>query len=276
MLTNHRPLRVAVLCSRRAPGLAALIDRQAAGHDEFEIACVLSSEPACADAAPLRQHDVPMVTHPIADFYTSRGSSVYRDFLTRRSYDRATVDLLEPHDVDLVLLDGYLYLLTKPMLDRYRNRILNLHFSDLTIRRADHGPAYAGIRAVRDAIVDGQKETCATVHLVNDEPDGGPPLVRSWTYPVSPLVERARRWSALDMLKAYAFAHQEWMMREVSTPLLHAALDLITSRRIDLDALAARDPAAVIPWLIDEHERLTPPDAMRIHEVLRGYRRASA
>lgn len=276
MLTDRRPLRVAVLCSRRAPGLAALMDRHAAGDDDFEIACVVSSESACPDAAALHHHGVPSVTHAIAEFYRSRGSSVFRDFLTRRSYDRETVDLLEPHDVDLVLLDGYLYLLTKPMLERYRHRILNLHFSDLTIRRADHGPAYAGIRAVRDAIVDGQKETCATVHLVNDEPDGGAPLVKSWTYPVSPLVDRARRWNAVDMLKAYAFAHQEWMMREVSAPLLHATFDLLASRRVDLDALAARDPAAVTPWLIDEHARLTPPDAVRIHEVLRGYRRASA
>jgi phosphoribosylglycinamide formyltransferase-1 len=276
MLIMRSPLRVAVLCSRRAPGLLSLIERRPGRSDRYEIACVVTSESSCADAAAACELGVPMVTHPIAEFYSSRSSSVYRDFLTRRSYDRATADLLAPHAADVLLLDGYLYLLTKPILERYRNRILNLHFSDLTIRRADHGPAYAGIRAVRDAIIDGQVETCATVHLVNDEPDGGPPLVRSWAYPVSPLVARARRWNALDMMKAYAYAHQEWMMRDASGPLLRAALDLVTSGKVDLDALSARDPAAVVPWLVDEQERLTPPDAMRIHEVLRGYRRASA
>lgn len=272
-----RPLRVAVLCSRRAPGLAAIVDRSATHDARFDVACAITSEPACADAAALRERGLPVPSHPIADFYRSRSSSsVYRDLLTRRSYDRATADLIEPFDVDLVLLDGYLYVLTRPFLERYRNRILNLHFSDLTIRRADRGPAYAGIRAVRDAIVDGQTETCATVHLVDDEPDGGAPIVRSWAYPVSPLVAKARRWNAVDMLKAYAFAHQEWMMREASAPLVCAALTLVASGAVDLDALASCDPASVTPWLVDERERLTPPGAVRIHELLRGYQRASA
>lgn len=276
MLTIDRPLRVAVLCSRRAPGLLSLLARGVSTQTGIEIACVITSEAGSADACALGEQGVTVITHSIAEFYRSRSSSVYRDFLTRRSYDRATTDLLEPQAVDLVVLDGYLYLLTKPILERYRNRILNLHFSDLTVRRADRGPAYAGIRAVRDAIVDGQIETCATVHLVNDEPDGGAPIVRSWAYPVSPLVAKAKRWNASDMIKAYAYAHQEWMMREASGPLLRAALELVATGRIDLDALSARDPATVVPWLVDEQERLTPPDAMRIHEVLRGYRRASA
>ena len=155
------------------------------------------------------------------------------------------------------------YLLTTPMLEAFPHRILNLHFSDLTIRRADRRPAYAGIRAVRDAIVDGQKETSATVHMVNEEPDGGPPVVRSWPYPVSPLVAHARSWDARDMLKAYAFAHQEWMIRGASGPLLSAALQLVASGTVDLDELAMRDPGTVTPWLIDERGRMTPPAGTR-------------
>ena len=78
------------------------------------------------------------------------------------------------------------------------------------------------------------------------------------------------------MLKAYAFAHQEWMIRDASGPLLSAALRLVTDRRVDLDDLSAADPARVMPWLIDGQGRMTPPDALRIHELLRGYKRASA
>ena len=115
-----------------------------------------------------RDRGVTVVPHPIARFYETRSSNVYRDFVTRRAYDRETVELLARYAPDVVLLDGYLYLLTRPMLDAYRNRMLNLHFSDLTIRRADRRPTYAGIRAVRDAIADGAQETSATVHLVND------------------------------------------------------------------------------------------------------------
>jgi folate-dependent phosphoribosylglycinamide formyltransferase PurN len=276
MLTINRPLRVAVLCSGRAPGLLHLLDVDPCRGRTYDISCLITSERTCADAEQVAQRGLTVMTHSIRDFYEARGSKVYRDFVTRRAYDRATVDLLAPHAPDLVLLDGYLYLLTKPMLEAHRNRMLNLHFSDLTIRRADHGPAYAGIRAVRDAIADGQIETNATIHLVNDQPDGGAPIVRSWPYPVSPLVARARQWSAPDMLKAYAYAHQEWMIRSASGPLLSSALKLVAGGEVDLDALSAREPSAVTPWLLDEQGRMTPPAALRMHEILRRYKRASA
>ena len=135
--------------------------------------------------------------------------------------------LLAPFEPDVVVLDGYLYLLTAPMLGAFPNRIINLHFSDLTLRRADGRPAYAGIRAVRDAVFDGRTETRATVHLVDAEPDDGAPILLSWPFAVPPLVEDGRRWRATEMLKAYAFAHQEWMLRAASGPMLRAALELV-------------------------------------------------
>ncbi len=259
MLTRRTPLRVAVLCSRRAPGLAHLLTQAIGTARPFDIVSVITSEPACADAEVVREHGVPMQTHDIRAYYASRGANVYHDVATRRAYDRDTLALLEPDAPDIVLLDGYLYLLTRPMLELYRNRMLNLHFSDLTLRRQDHGPVYPGLRAVRDALMDGQTETRATVHVVNDEPDGGAPLVRSWAYPVSPMVARARAWNAADMLKAYAFAHQEWMIREASGPLLASALSLVATGAIDLDAFEGLDPDRVVPWLLDERGRLTPP-----------------
>lgn len=276
MLTTDRPLRVAVLCSRRAPGLVHLLASDSARGTAFDIVAVVTSESTCPEAGLLDACGIPGIVHDIRAFYEARGSSVYRDFVTRRAYDRATVDLLTPFAPDLVLLDGYLYLVTKPMLEAYANRILNLHFSDLTIRRADHRPAYAGIRAVREALADGQVETSATLHLVNDEPDGGAPVVRSWHFPVSPLVARARQWHAMDMLKAYAFAHQEWMIREASGPVLSAALALIAAGTVDLDALGRVDAAYVTPWHVDARLRLTPPDSARMHSLLRGYSQATA
>ena len=61
------------------------------------------------------------------------------------------------------------------------------------------------------------------------------------------------------MLRAYAFAHQEWMMREASGPLLAAALQLIAGGQLALDTIGAREPQAVEPWSIDESGHLTPP-----------------
>ena len=259
MLTSPRPLRVGVLCSRRAPGLLHLLDLY--DRAESEVVCVISTDGDFSEAPRLRERGIPVITHDIRAFYATRAAKLMKDLRVREAFDTETVGILHRYEPDLVLLDGYLYLLTQPMLDTYRHRLLNLHFSDLTVRRADRRPAYIGIRAVRDAIVDGQRETSATVHLVNSEPDGGAPLVRSWRFPVSPLVGRARAWQAQDMLKAYAYAHQEWMMREASGPLLAAALQLVVRGQLALDTLGAREPRAVEPWSLNESGHLFPPGA---------------
>jgi folate-dependent phosphoribosylglycinamide formyltransferase PurN len=273
MLTNCRPLRAAVLCSKRAPGLVDLLEHDRRRGEAYEIVCVVCSEAAFAEERRLAELGVRVLSHPIAGFCAQRGASMFRDFDTRAHYDAATLGCLRRYAPDLILLDGYRYLVTRPLLDAFPARILNLHFSDLTVRTADGRPMYPGPRAVRDAIVDAQTETSATVHLVNDVPDGGAPIVRSWAYPVSPLAARARAWQAADMLKAYAFAHQEWMIRGASALLLAASLALIADGRVDLDALAEADPAASMPWLVDEQGRLAPPASSGMCERLWRYRR---
>lgn len=175
MLTSRAPLRVAVLCSRRAPGLAHLLTQVAALGRAFEIVCVITSEPLCADTESVRAAGVPLQTHDIHAFYAAHASNVYRDFVTRREFDRDTLALLEPYAPDLVLLDGYVYLLTRPMLDLYRHRMLNLHFSDLTLRRPDHGPVYPGIRAVRDALADGLSPDLVVPWLLDERGRVTPP-----------------------------------------------------------------------------------------------------
>jgi phosphoribosylglycinamide formyltransferase 1 len=265
MLTHPRPsqvhqgpLRVAVLCSHRAPGLIHLLNSSPDRGAAYEIVCCVTSERTFAEEVRVERRGIPTLPHPITNFYEARGTSTYRDVAGRQEYDRGTLALIEPFFPDVVLLDGYLYLVTAALLRRFPNRILNLHFSDLTLRTIQGAPRFPGLRSVRDTLAAGCHETRATVHLVNDVPDGGAPIVRSWPFPVSPLVEELRTMDAGDVFKAYAFAHQEWMMRTVSGPLVAAALRLIATGAIDLDNLAARaqsDP----PWLLDQQGCLTVP-----------------
>jgi hypothetical protein len=130
---------------------------------------------------------------------------------------------------DLLLLSGYLYLLTEPALAAFSRRIVNVHGSDLT-RRGEHGrPKYLGLRAVRDAIFAGEPETRATAHWVTEELDMGRPILRSPAFPVSPLVPPAIARGDIRGLKAYAFAHQEWMLGEAWGPLWKGVLRLAAS-----------------------------------------------
>ena len=196
MLTTRAPLRVAVLCSHRAPGLLHLLERDPEHGRAYQVVAAITSELAFAGQDRVEAHGVPVYTHVIQEFYRRRGANLYRNFDVRRAYDCQTASLLKPFAPDLLMLAGYLYIATPALLHAYETRILNLHFSDLTLRDPKGRPLYPGIRAVRDAIFDGQPETKATVHLVNDVPDGGPPLVESWPFPVAPMAAAAHAWGA--------------------------------------------------------------------------------
>ncbi len=242
--------RVAVLCSQRAPGLLYLLNRAADRGVTFEIVCVVTSETTFAEEVRVERRGIPTVSHPIGAFDGPR-----------TAYDAETARRLGPFMPDLVLLDGYLYVLTEPMLRAYASRIINLHYSDLTLRRPDGSPRFPGIRAVRHSLAAGCPETRATVHLVDEQVDAGPPIVVSWPFPVSPLVEDMRTLDAADAFKAYAYAHEQWMMRTVSGPLMAAALRLIATSRVDLDRASRRLPWPTAPWQLDRNGYLIDPSS---------------
>lgn len=262
MLNIRRPLRIAVLCSHHAPGLMYLLNQCPGRGVDYEIVCCVTSEYTFDEEVRVERRGVPTLSHPIHHFYEHHHVSVYRDMSVREKYDAATLRRIEPFFPDLLLLDGYMYLITAPLLNAFGPRIINLHFSDLTLRHSDGTPIFPGIRAVRDAIVAGCPETRATVHVVNAEADAGQPIVRSWPFCVSPLVEDVRTQGAPDILKAYVYAHQQWMMRTASGPLLGAALRLIANGAVDLGAMARETSSA---WLLDRHELVPPEVDLVVH-----------
>jgi folate-dependent phosphoribosylglycinamide formyltransferase PurN len=225
------PLRVAVLCSRRAPGLAQLIDRSRQGGS-FVVAGVLTSDAACVEGSLLAGGDVPLVDHDIRRFYARRALPL-RDLGARAEYDAESIRRLAPFEPDVVALCGYLHIVTSRLLDAYPNRVINIHDSDL--------PRFRGLHGVRDAVFAGERVTRSTVHVATEDVDGGPPLVRSWAFPTHPLIHAARRWGAADILKAFAYAQREWMMRECWGALLGAAIDLFADGRVQV-----RDGGCVI------------------------------
>jgi phosphoribosylglycinamide formyltransferase 1 len=260
MLTPHHPLRVAVLCSFRAPGLLYLLNQSPDRGVSYEIVGCVTDRASFEDDDRVAGRGVPTMAHPIRAFYADRGAPDCRDMTIRAEYDAETLALIEPWFPDVVVLDGYLHLVTAPILRRFRNRVLNLHLSDLTLRTAAGAPRFPGIRAVRDALAAGCAETRATVHLADSEPDDGPPIVRSWPFPISPLVEDLRTQATDAAFRAYAFAHEQWMMRTASGPLVAAALRLVASGAVDLDVLATAGSDTNTPWLLERHGFLLAPE----------------
>jgi folate-dependent phosphoribosylglycinamide formyltransferase PurN len=227
MLTP-RP-RVAVLFSRRCPGLENLLS----GHRrrEFDLVCAMTtSDEGLAARDPMARLHVPLIAHSIRPFLSARGLRL-SDMAARRDYDRATVARLAMYRPDLVLLSSYLFILTDPVLEAFPGRIANVHGSDLARTRPDGRPLYPGLAAVRDAIRAGESETRATAHVVTERLDDGPILLRSRPFPVSPLVADLRRSGNLHAVNAYAHAHEEWMLLTAWGPLLTGAVARLRSSR---------------------------------------------
>ena len=156
-----RPLfrRLAVLISGRGSNLQSIIDAIQEGRLEATIAIVMSNRSDAAGLARAREADIDATwLNP-------------REYADRDAYDRAIVDLLRERQVDLVCLAGFMRRISRPFLDAFPNRILNIHPSLL--------PAFPGLDAQAQALRHGVKVAGATAHLVTEDLDGGPIVAQS-------------------------------------------------------------------------------------------------
>ena len=98
-----------------------------------------------------------------------------RDYADSEAFDAALVRVLQEHSIDVVVLAGFLSVLGPSVIEAYRDRILNVHPSLIP---SFCGPGFYGLRVHEAALARGVKVTGATVHLVNEECDGGPILLQ--------------------------------------------------------------------------------------------------
>ena len=152
-------INIAVLVSGGGTNLQALIDAQNAGaFPKGKITLVLASN---AKAYALERAK----NHGIESVVVSRKS-----FADPADYDQAIIDTLKSHNIDLVVLAGFLSILGKPVIDAYPERIVNIHPSLIP---SFCGAGFYGLKVHEAALSYGVKVTGATVHLVNEIPDGG-------------------------------------------------------------------------------------------------------
>ncbi len=150
---------IGVLISGRGSNLQSIIDAIAEGRLDATIAVVVSNR---AEAQGLqRARDVGIDALHLSP----------RDYADREAYDRALAELLKARGVALVCLAGFMRLVGRPLLDAFPNRILNIHPSLL--------PSFPGLDAQGQALAYGVRVTGVTVHLVNEELDGGPIVLQA-------------------------------------------------------------------------------------------------
>ena len=153
----EHPFRVVVLVSGGGSNLQSLIDTVHAPGGAIEIVLVVSSR---AEAPALERAER-------AGIATAVVAQAGRE---RAERDRELAELVEAHAPDLVVLAGWMSILTDAFLGRFPDRVINLHPSLL--------PSFPGLHAIEQALAWGVRYTGVTVHFAEEVVDGGPPIVQ--------------------------------------------------------------------------------------------------
>ncbi len=148
--------RLAVFVSGSGTNLQAIID---AGIPTVEIVLVLSNNPGAYALERAKKHGIPAVA---AD---------HKNFPGREEYEKHVLGLLEPYNVDLIALAGFMRILSPHFVKAYKNRIVNIHPALL--------PSFPGMHAARQALESGVKFTGCTVHFVDEGVDSGPIILQA-------------------------------------------------------------------------------------------------
>jgi phosphoribosylglycinamide formyltransferase-1 len=195
--------RIAVLASGTGTNLQAILE-QLHGRDGVEVAGVASDKPEAMALERARGAGI------AAEVFPGNG---YAD---RAARDAAIGDWLEEREVDLVVLAGYMQLLSPGFVQRFRNRIVNVHPALL--------PSFPGLDAIGQAIEHGVRVTGVTVHFVDEGTDTGPVILQR-TVDISPNWDREELEEAI-----HAIEHE----------IYPEAIRMISQGRVRIDADSPR------------------------------------
>jgi len=153
------PLKAVVLISGRGSNLHALIRAQQAGTLDIDFAAVISNRP---EAAGLQLAAAEQITTEVVDHTLYEG---------RTAYDQALIKVIDQHQPELLILAGFMRILTPELVRHYAGRLINIHPSLL--------PRFKGLHTHQQALDAGATTHGASVHFVSEELDGGPVFLQA-------------------------------------------------------------------------------------------------
>lgn len=158
----NKPFRIAVLASTRGTDLQAIIDEIKAGRLKAELACVASNKKNCY--AIQRAHEQGFKTH----FVDPKEKS-------RVEFDREMAKILETENVDLIVLVGYMRILTPFFVGKFKHKIINVHPALIP---KYCGENFYGANVHEAVLAAGERESGMTIHFVEEKVDAGPIIVQ--------------------------------------------------------------------------------------------------
>lgn len=156
-------VKIGVLISGSGSNLQSLIDNIENGNIDGKITVVISNKKDAYGLERARQSNIPAV-------YVR-----HRDYGSFDEFNSAIIEELKKHGVELVVLAGYLKILSSEFIEEYRNRIINIHPSLIP---SFCGKGYYGIKVHEEAVKYGVKLSGATVHFVDEGADTGPIIIQ--------------------------------------------------------------------------------------------------
>ncbi|MES2674746.1 MAG: phosphoribosylglycinamide formyltransferase [Pseudomonadota bacterium] len=159
MESSLKPVRVVVLISGSGSNLQALINSRQAGELPIELVAVISNRP---DVLGLARAQAAKIPTSVLD---------HKNFSDRETFDRALMEKIDSYRPDLVVLAGFMRILSATFTQHYEGRMLNIHPSLL--------PKFQGLHTHQRALDAGEKRHGVTVHFVTAELDGGPAIVQA-------------------------------------------------------------------------------------------------
>ena len=158
-MTTKKQVNVAVLVSGGGTNLQALIDAQKSGViTDGKIVLVVSNKQGAYALERAKNNGIDSAT------------VLKKDFASQTDFEDAILQLFKQYSIDLVVLAGFLSILSPHFINAYPNRIINVHPSLIP---SFCGKGYYGLKVHEEALKYGVKVTGATVHFVNEIPDGG-------------------------------------------------------------------------------------------------------
>ena len=152
-------MNIAVFCSGNGTNLQAIIESREKGHIKADIGLVVSDTPDCY--ALTRARDAGIKTLVVER----------KNFKTKKDFEAQILKALKKENIGLIVLAGYMRMLSADFIGAYENKILNIHPALL--------PSFKGIQGIKDAFEYGVKITGPTVHFVTKDMDAGPVILQS-------------------------------------------------------------------------------------------------
>ena len=206
-------VRIAVLVSGGGTNLQALIDAQGRGEiPDGQIAAVISSSPDAFALERAKKAGIP-------GYVINR-----KDFASNQAMTVALTQQLKELDIGLVVLAGFMYILTPELIDAYPNAILNVHPALIP---SFCGEGFYGLHVHEAALAYGVKVTGATVHFVSEDCDGGP-IVLQQAVPIE-------EGDTAEVLQRRVMEQAEWNILPRAVALFCAQKLRVEGRIVHID-----------------------------------------